>query len=86
MKARALIDGASFGPETMKAMWEAFNEAWARMAATFGNVPQEVEIARLRLAEAMLSVATEGNTNVAALKDRAIEVMAMNYRPRARRE
>jgi hypothetical protein len=86
MKARALINAASFGPETMEAMGYAFNEAWARMAPIFGNIPQEVETARLRLAEAMLSVATEGNTDVADLKDRAIEAMATGYRPRVRRE
>jgi len=86
MKARALIDGASFGPETMTAMGHAFNEAWARMAPTFGNIPREVEIARLRLAEAMLSIATEGDMDVSALKDRAIDAMAMGYRPRSRRE
>jgi hypothetical protein len=86
MKARALIDGASFGPETMEAMVQAFDEAWARMASTFGNIPQEVETARLRLAEAMLSVANEGSTDVTALKDRAIEVMAIDYRPRIYRK
>jgi hypothetical protein len=86
VKARALIDGASFGPETIKAMRHAFNEAWVRMAPTFGNIPQEVETARRRLAEAMLSVATEGSTDVAALKAGAIRAMAMDYRSRIRRE
>jgi hypothetical protein len=84
MKARQLIDGASFSPETMEAMRHAFNEAWARMAATFGNIPQEVETARVRLAEAMLSIATEGSTDVSTLKNRAIEAMATGYRPRIR--
>jgi len=86
MKARALIDAASFGPETMEAMGYAFNEAWARMAPIFGKIPQEVETARVRLAEAMLSIATEGNTDVEDLKNRAIEAMATGYRPRIRRE
>jgi hypothetical protein len=30
----------------------------------------------------MLSVATEGSTDVSVLKDRAIEAMAIDYRPR----
>ena len=80
MRARALVDGAVFGPETVKAMGAAFDQAWSRMAPTFGNIPQEVEAARLRLAEAMLSVATEGNTNIADLKDRAIAAMAKKFR------
>ena len=72
MKARALIDGASFGAETVKAMGEAFDQAWVRIAPTFDNVPEEIEGARLMLAEMILSVATDGNTDVEDLKDRAI--------------
>src|SRR5262245_48873098 len=45
---------------TVQAMGDAFNQAWARIAPTFGNIPQEVEAARLMLAEAMLSVTAEG--------------------------
>jgi len=85
MRARALVDGAVFGAETVKAMGAAFDQAWARMAPTFGNIPQEVETARLRLAEAMLSVATEGNTDIADLKVRAIAAMAKQFSPRVRR-
>ena len=51
MNARALIDEASFGAEAVKAMGEAFDQAWARIAPTFGNLPQEVETARLMFAE-----------------------------------
>ena len=40
----------------------------------------EIEAARLRLAEAMLSIATEGNTDVAALKIGALRAMALDYR------
>ena len=50
MKARALIGGASFGAETVKAMGEAFDEAWARMAPTFGNVWRATIRMRLRIA------------------------------------
>jgi len=78
MKARRLIDGASFGPDTLKAMGEAFDQAWAQIAGNFGE-PQ-VENARLRLAEAMVSVATDGSTDVSALKAGALEAMALDYR------
>jgi hypothetical protein len=79
MKARRLIDGASFGPETIKAMGEAFDQAWAQIAGDFGDDPLEVESAKLRLAEAMLSVATDGSTDVAALKAGGLQAMAMDY-------
>jgi hypothetical protein len=80
MKARRLIDGAAFGPETVKAMGQAFDQAWAEIAGNFGTVPVEVESARLMLAEAMLSIATEGSTDVAALKAGALQAMALDYR------
>jgi hypothetical protein len=80
MKARRLIDGASFGPDTLRAMGQAFDEAWAEIAGNFGTFPIEVESARLRLADAMLSVATEGSTDVAALKSGALQAMTSDYR------
>ena len=79
MKARRLIDGAALGPATVKAMGRAFDEAWAQIAGNFGG-PLKIECARLRLAEAILSVTTEDSTDVAALKSGALQAMAMNYR------
>jgi hypothetical protein len=86
MKARALIDGAPFGPETLKAMGEAFDLAWARINRIFGNVPEAIETVRIRLAEAIMSVATEGNTDVEDLKNRAIVELAKHYSSRVFRE
>ena len=79
MKARKLIDGASFGPETVKAMGQAFDQAWAEIAGHFGDSPSQIENARLKLAGALLSVATDGSTDVAALKAGALQAMAMDY-------
>jgi hypothetical protein len=76
MKARALIDGAPFGPETVKAIGEAFDQASARIK----------EAARIRFAEAILSVAIEGNTDVEDLKNRAIVELAKHYSSRVLRE
>ena len=80
MKARRLIDGASFGPETLKVVGQAFDEAWVLIAEKYGKDASAVENGRLQLAEAMLSVANEASTDVAALKAGALEVMAMEYR------
>jgi hypothetical protein len=80
MKARRLIDGAALGPETLKAMGQAFDQAWTEIAGNFGNSPVEIEGARLKLANAMLSVAAEGSTDVAALKAGALQAMALDYR------
>jgi regulator of protease activity HflC (stomatin/prohibitin superfamily) len=79
MKARALIDRAPFGPETVKAIGEAFDQASARIKRIFDDDPNAAEVARIRLARAILSVATEGNTDVRDLKNRAIVEMANRY-------
>jgi hypothetical protein len=75
MKARALIKGASFGPETVKVMGEAFDQAWAEIAAAYGVDPIAIENARLRLARAMITVASEGRHDVSDLKTGALQIM-----------
>jgi hypothetical protein len=80
MKARQLIEGASYGPDTLKAMSQAFEAAWREIAETFGNDPQDIEKARLRLARALLSVAVEDRGDERALKVGALQAMALAYR------
>ena len=76
MRALRLIDGASYGPDTLKAMGSAFDAAWSEMASNFGSA--QIEVARLRLAEALLSVAVEGSIDVQALKAGALHALAQN--------
>jgi hypothetical protein len=83
MRARQLIAEAAFAPQTVKAMEQAFDQAWAEIAGNFGDIPSEIQSARLSLARAMLSVATEAGTDVATLKDRALQMMALSYRERS---
>jgi hypothetical protein len=80
MKARSLIDGASFGPDALKAIGQAFDEAWKQIAGNFGNEPTVIESARLKLAEALLSVADDDSRDVEALKQAALQRMAVDYR------
>jgi hypothetical protein len=82
MKARQVIIGASYGPEALKAIGQAFDEAWLEIAGNFGDDPLDVEKARLRLVAAVLSVAHEESRNVEALKDGALQAMALGYRDR----
>jgi hypothetical protein len=81
-KAQQLIDGASFGPDALKAIGKAFDEAWGEIASNFGADPQDVEKARLRLAKALLSVAHEDSRDVDVLKRAALQRMALDYRRR----
>jgi len=80
-KARVLIDGASLGPDALKAVGEAFDDAWAEIASRFLHDPTETEAARLMLATALLSVADGCSRDVEALKKGALEVMSGIYGP-----
>ena len=84
MKARQLLDGASYGPEALKAIGQAFDEAWVTIAGNFGDDPLDIEKARLRLANALLSIAHEDSRDVEVLKRAALEAMALAYRRRQR--
>ena len=82
MKAKALIDGASYGPDALRAIGQAFDAAWVEIAGNFGDDPQDMERARLRLARAMLSIANKDSRDVEVLKRAALERMALDYRVR----
>ena len=79
MKARALINGAAFGPEALKVVCQAFDDAWRDIEANFGNDPPDIEFARVKLANAVLSMAHEDSRDVKALKNGALQAMALDY-------
>ena len=81
-KAKQLIDGASFGPEALKALGSAFDAAWADIAGNFGQDLIDMEKGRLRLANALLSIASEDSRDVAVLKRAALQRMALDYKRR----
>ena len=72
---RQLIDDASLGPEASKAIKAAFDAAWREIAGNFSTHPITVRIVRRRLAEALLSIATDNKRDVEALKRGALEMM-----------
>src|SRR5262245_10814263 len=69
------IDKPSFGPEALKAIGEAFDAAWTEIAEEIGADPVAIETARLRLANAVLSDASENSRDVEALKRGALQAM-----------
>jgi len=50
-KARRLKVGATFDPETLKALGHLFDEVWASAGPDVGDDPHEIEAARMRLGE-----------------------------------
>ena len=79
MEAHRLIDSASFGPDTLKAIGQAFDEAWADIEGNFG-CDQTRQAARVKLATALLSIASDDSRDMAVLKKAALEAMAEDYR------
>jgi hypothetical protein len=82
MKAIALIEGASgqFGPEALKVIGQAFDEAWAQIACNFGGDPAIVESVRLSLASIILALATDDSRDDQALKNAAVQAIASEHR------
>jgi len=80
VRARQLIDGASFGPDALQAISEAFDAAWSEIADRFRNDPADIDNARYKLATALLSIASEDSRDVKVLKKAALQRMALDYR------
>lgn len=58
MKARALIGGAAYDPATLKTLFQAFDDAWDRVAPQVSTRPEALEAARMKLAEIVLELAS----------------------------
>jgi len=80
MKARKLIEGATYGPETLKVIGKAFDDAWSEISGHFSNNGLHAQSARLKLAHAVLVVARDDSRDPVELRNAALQVMAMNYR------
>jgi hypothetical protein len=80
MTAHPFIDGASYGPDALRAITQAYDEAWAVVAGNFSE--DSIEAGRARLANALLSVACEDSRDVESLKRGALEAMALSYADR----
>jgi hypothetical protein len=79
MKARKLIEGAAYGPEALKVIGRAFDEAWQAIAGNFSSDANVVSAARMNLAEAILSVANDDSRDVSALKQAALDVIRRKF-------
>jgi hypothetical protein len=70
MKARSLIANASFGPEELKVIGQAFDDIWKEMEPDYRqSSPEEIEAVRLKLAHAVLALAKNGSPQRAKLAE-----------------
>ena len=58
----------------------AFDEAWQEISGNFGSDPQEIAAARLKLAEAFLSVALGDLLDPQVLKRAALHRLSLEFR------
>ena len=56
--SRLLFSDATYGPENLKAICQAFDRAWEAIAPIVDNTALAQEAARLKLANMILSVAS----------------------------
>jgi hypothetical protein len=82
MRAQQLIEGASYGPEALKTVCQAFDDAWASIAGNFGDDPLEIEAARLKLANIILSFPHNEIRDAEQIKNSSLQIMALAYRRR----
>jgi hypothetical protein len=75
MRARRIIEGAAYPPETLAAVFQAFDQAWAEIESDFvGDGPREN--GRLMLASIVLMLARDHVGEADELKRTAIKLMA----------
>jgi hypothetical protein len=79
VKARALIGGASFPPDVLRVLYEAFDDAWGELAADVSTHASVVEACRLSLATIVLSLASAGTIERDALKNAAIDAFRRKH-------
>ena len=77
MKARGMIGGASFKPEVLKVLYQAFDEAWAEIRREYEGDQLRVDGARMNLAHALLAVASEDSHDAEHVKKLALQVFRM---------
>ena len=76
---RSLLENASYGPDILKLLGQAFDEAWQEIAGNYGEAMAVDR--RNRLALAILRIADTGERDVAHLKDAALQAMKRSESP-----
>ena len=74
MKARTLIEGASFGPDDLKIIGSAFDMAWEQLQPHLKGSSVGTEAVRMRLATVILDLANNGHP-LTQLAEAALRIM-----------
>lgn len=77
MRPPRINDGVAFGPEVLKVVTQAFDEAWASISGKFAA--DERALTRDELAEAIMAAAREDSADVALVRDAGIRAIQLKY-------
>jgi hypothetical protein len=77
MKARQLIQDCAYGPETLKVLFKAFDDAWAEIEANFDAGSGGSDAARIKLATIVLSLAKHDSRDADQIKQSAVRIMGL---------
>ena len=77
--AHDLFDKSSYGPETLKILYQAFDAAWETIAPKYAGDPDRAEIARLKLANTILSFPADEIKDAEQIKNSSLQIMALGY-------
>jgi hypothetical protein len=80
MKARELFSNASYGPETLKIVVQSFDLAWASIATNFGDNPLAIQAPRVKLANIILSMPHNQQSDAQKIKSSSLQMMELDYR------
>jgi hypothetical protein len=69
MKARSILGGASYGPDKLKDIYQAFDEAWEAIKPLVDDTPLAHEAARIKLANLILDVAKDEGAQPSGKQD-----------------
>ena len=78
MKARALLGSLVLQPEELRIVFKAFDDAWEQMAPEIGARPEDIETARLKLAELVIGLASNGKRDARTITATAVQLMLIN--------
>jgi hypothetical protein len=74
---KRLIASGSYDPDTLKVLFEAFDNAWEQIAPTVGNHTEAVEAAQIKLANIIMALVTYGKPmDTDTLTQDAVELMS----------
>lgn len=78
-RSSSVTPGATYGPDALKAITTAFDDAWAIISPAVNIDPDEADGVKLQLANAILSLANEDSTDARVLRDTALQMLAQRW-------